>query len=68
MSVHLESKLLSCNFSQKTNKQICFSILTTQKYLKLEIQFQVSSIKQILPFVFWEKLQLNNFVLRSTDL
>ena len=25
----------SCNFSQKMSKQICFSILTTQKYLKL---------------------------------
>ena len=28
----------------KTNKRICFSILTTRKYLKLEFRFQVSSI------------------------
>ena len=33
-------KKLSSNFSQKTNGWICFSILTTRKYLKLEFQFQ----------------------------
>ena len=34
----------SCNFSQNTNERICFSILKTHKYLKLEIKIQVSSI------------------------
>ena len=29
------------NFSQKTNRQTCFSILTVQKYLKLKFKFQV---------------------------
>ena len=43
MSVDLETKLLSRNFSQTTNKRICFSILTTWTYLKLEIKIQVSS-------------------------
>ena len=43
-SVDLETKLSSCNFSQKPNEWICFSILTTQKHLKLEIEIQVSSI------------------------
>ena len=42
--VDLETKLSSHNFSQKTNGQICFSMLMTRKYLKLEIQIQVSSI------------------------
>ena len=41
-----KQKLLSQNFSQKTNKRICFYILTTQKYLKLEFEIQVSSISQ----------------------
>ena len=36
----------------------------TRKYLKLEIGIE----KQICPFLFREKLQLNNFVSRSTDL
>ena len=47
----------------------------TQKYLKLEFWFQVSSIfrvirieKQICSFLFGEKLWLNNFVSRSNDL
>ena len=40
-SVDLETKLLSHNFSQKPNGQICFS--TTRKYLKLEFRFQISS-------------------------
>ena len=43
-SVDLETKLSSRNFSQKTNEPICFSILMTRKYLKLEIKMQVSSI------------------------
>ena len=38
---------LSRNFSQKTNGRVCFSILTTQKYLKLEIKIQVSSISEL---------------------
>ena len=42
-SVDLETKLSSRNFSQKTNERICFSILTTRKYLKLEFRFQVGS-------------------------
>ena len=42
-SVYLETKLSSRNFSQETNERICFSILTTQKYLELEIENQVSS-------------------------
>ena len=41
MSVDLETKLSSRNFSQKTNGRICFSILMTGKYLKLEFWFQV---------------------------
>ena len=36
----------SRNFSQKTNERICFSILTTRKFLILEFQFQVSSISE----------------------
>ena len=40
-SVDLETKLWSHNFSQKINKWICFSILTTWIYLKLEFGFQV---------------------------
>ena len=40
-SVDLERKLASRNISQKTNEGICFSILTTRKYLKLEFRFQV---------------------------
>ena len=44
MLVDLETKLSSRNFSQKANEQICFSILMTGKYLKLEIE------KQIRPF------------------
>ena len=39
-SVDLETKLLSRNFSQKTNARICFSILTTWTYWKLEIKIQ----------------------------
>ena len=45
-SVNLESNLWSANFSQKMNERICFSILTTRKYLKLEIEIQVSSISE----------------------
>ena len=36
--IDLETKLSSCNFSQKTNGWICFSILTSRKYLKLEFR------------------------------
>ena len=45
-SVDLETKLSSRNVSQKMNGQICFSNLTTWKYLKLEFRFQVSSISE----------------------
>ena len=56
------------------NKRICFSIQTTWKYLKLEFRFQISYLRvvrieyHIRPFVFWEKLRIDNFVSRSTDL
>ena len=40
------NKIVEPNFSHKMNGQICFFILTTQKYLKLEFQFQVSSISE----------------------
>ena len=43
-----------------------FFILTTRKYLKLEIEIQVSSISE--KQIRLEKLQLDNFVLRSADL
>ena len=36
--IDLETKLSSCNLSQKTNWWICFSILTSRKYLKLEFR------------------------------
>ena len=42
----LETKLSSRNFSQKMNERICFSILAIRKYLKLEFQFQASSISE----------------------
>ena len=41
-----QKKLSSGNFSQKLNGWICFSILTSRKYLKHEFWFQVSSISQ----------------------
>ena len=41
-SVNLKTKLSSRNFSQKRNGRICFSILMTRIYLKLEIEIQVS--------------------------
>ena len=47
LKVISKKKLWSRNFSQKTNEQICFSILTTRKYLKLEIKIQVSSISRL---------------------
>ena len=59
----------SRNFSQKTNEQICFSILTTRKYLKIEFQFQLSSIsgsgcqdrKQIRSFIFLGEVTARQF-------
>ena len=64
MSVDLETKLTSQNFSQKTNEPICFSILMTWKYLKLKFWFQVSSI-----YIWAIKIErLDNFVSRSPDL
>ena len=54
MSVNLETKLLSHNFSRKTNRRICFSILMTRKYLKLEIEFHPMNQK------FWfSKMKLD---------
>ena len=43
--VDLKTKFWSHNFSQKRNEQFFF-ILMTQKYLKLEIKIQVSSISE----------------------
>ena len=40
-SVDLKKNLSSRNFSPKNDARICFSILTTRKYLKLEIEIQV---------------------------
>ena len=73
------SKVVEPKLLTKTNRQICFSILTTQKYLKLELDkfkiqvsstyFQVIRIEnQICPFVFWKKFRHDNFIWRSTDL
>ena len=45
-SVDLETKLSSPNLSKKMNGRICFSILTTRKYLKLEFGFQVFLSRQ----------------------
>ena len=56
-SVDLETKQLSRSFSKKTNKRICFSILTT-----------VQDRKKNRSFVFWENLWLDHLVSRSTDL
>ena len=54
----------SRNFSQKTKEQNCFSIPTT-----FDFKFQVfSSRHDRKKNVFCEKLQLDNFVSRSTDL
>ena len=39
-------KIVELKLLQKTNEQICFSILTTRKYLKLENEIQVSSISE----------------------
>jgi hypothetical protein len=46
-SVYLKTKLLSHNFSPKRNQRICFSILSTRKYLKLEIEIKVSNISVV---------------------
>ena len=73
-SVDLETKLMSHNFSQKTNKWICFSILTNRTYLKPKIKIEV----QICPSLqdrktksfirFLGEVWLDNFVSRSTSL
>ena len=65
MLVDLETKLSSPNFSQKMDKQNCFSILIIWKYLKPEFGFWVSST--YLRVMRIEK-QIRSFVLRSTDL
>ena len=58
----------------RTNEFVFFA-MTVRKNLKLEISISsfkyfrtVRIEKQIRSFVFWEKLRLDNFVSRSTDL
>ena len=69
-----QNKIVEPELLQKTNERICFSILTTQKYLKLEIEIQFRVFlscqdRKTNSFVcFLEKFRLNNFVLRSTEL
>ena len=69
-SVDLEIKLSSHNFSQNTNDN-------TNLFFYPEIGILIPSFKysrvvriekQIGSFVFWEKLRLDNFISRSTDL
>ena len=55
---HSKTKLLTHNFSQKTNKRICFYVLTVRKYLKFEMENQVSSTSG--PSA--QKKQINLFV------
>ena len=69
-NTNVEQKLLPI-----MKKGDCFSILTIRIYLKLEIEtssfkyFQTTRIeKQIRSFVFWEKVWLDNFVLKFIDL
>ena len=75
MSVDLETKLSSCNFSQKTDERICFSILMTWKYLKLEVRFHASSTSELsgqknkfVRLFFGRRYRSTILVLRSTDL
>ena len=62
-------------FSQKTNEQICFSILTTWKYLKSKFNFQffpdcedrkTNSSVRFLGEVMLLQLQKNNLEVRSS--
>ena len=57
LKVDLKTKLQSRRFSQKTNERIRFSILNSSLDRKTNVYFP-----------FWVNLQLNNFILRSTDL
>ena len=69
-SVDLETKLSSCNFSQKTNERICFLSwqLGNTGNLNFDFKFQVFlSHQDRKTNSFWEKFWLNKFVLRSTD-
>ena len=68
---------LQANFSEKKNVRICFSILTSNNSEILQTWILISSFQvvpghrieeQICMFVFWEKLRLNFFFSRSTDL
>ena len=60
-SVDLKTKLSSHNFDPE--------ILETRNRNSNSKYFQVVRIeKQILSFIFWENLQLDNFVLKSTDI
>ena len=54
-SVDLETKLSSSIFSQKTNKWICFSILMTRKYLKLEMKIFLGEVtpRQFCFEIYW---------------
>ena len=68
-------KIVELELLPKTNELFWFSILTVRKYSKLENRNSsfkdfrtVRTEKQIRLFVFWEKLWLDNFVSRSTDL
>ena len=67
LKVDLETKLSRWNFSQKMNERICFSILMTRKYLKLnfDFKFQVFPSRQDrktnLFVCFWEKFTTRQF-------
>ena len=56
---------------KKPKEQICFSILTSRKYLKLEFGFQVSSRQDRKAdsfFCFLREVSARQFFLRSTNL
>ena len=59
----LKTKLSSHNFSQKLIKQICFSILTTQKYLKPEMEIQVSSISKSFIHLFFGRSFFSEYLI-----
>ena len=72
---YIKVSRLSCNFSQKNKRTNLFfypddlEILETWNRNSSFKYFRVIRIeKQIRPFIFWEKLQLDNFVSRSTVL
>ena len=70
-----QNKIIEPKLLPKTNGQICFSILTVWIYLKLAIETSIFKYfrtirieKQIPSLVFWEKLWLDNLLLKFTDL